>query len=171
MTAIAPPAQATNGERVRWAFEQLNTHSTRNLRQFWDDGTYERFPTAECRGADQIAAYFEAIFAALPDFHIEIVHLAEAGDHVYVQWKLTGTHSGADWVGIAATGRRVEMDGIDHFELRDGKVISNFVVADQMQFARAVGLLPPDGSAADRALKGAFKAKQKLLARARTRSR
>jgi steroid delta-isomerase-like uncharacterized protein len=165
MTTAAPPAEATNTELIRWAFDQLNTRSVANLRQFWDDRTHERFPNETAIGTDAIAAYFEIAFTAMPDFHIEIVSIAEQNDDVYVQWKLTGTHTGGPFSGIEATGKAVALDGIDHFVLRDGRVISNFVVFDQMQFARAVGLLPPDASPADRALKGAFNAKTKLAAR------
>jgi hypothetical protein len=46
--------------------------------------------------------------------------------------------------------------------MRDGKVVSNFVIVDQMQYARQIGLMPPDGAAADRALKAAFNARTKL---------
>jgi steroid delta-isomerase-like uncharacterized protein len=169
MTTATPPVAASNAELIRWAFDQLNAHDVSPLRQFWDDDTLERFPDKVCRGADDIAAYFEAAFAALPDFHIAIVNLTAQDDDVYVHWKMTGTHSGAAWSGIDATGRRIEMDGIDHFVVRDGKVVSNFVVFDQTQFARAVGLLPADGSAADRAMKSAFNARTKLLRRLRER--
>ena len=79
-----------------------------------------------------------------------------------MRWHLTGTHTGGQWGGIDTTGRRIELDGIDHFVVRDGHVVSNFVVFDQMEVGRAMGLLPPDGSAADRALKAAFNAKTKL---------
>ena len=152
MTTSTPPATATNAELVRWAFDQLNTRSVEALRQFWNNDTYERFPDRECRGADEIARYFEGVFAALPDFHMEVVNVAAQDDDVYVHWHMTGTHSGAAWSGIEPTGKRIEMDGIDHFVLRDGTVVSNFVVFDQTQFARAVGMLPPDGSAPDKAM-------------------
>jgi hypothetical protein len=49
--------------------------------------------------------------------------------------------------------------------VRDGEVISNSVVFDQMQYARQIGLLPADGSAADKALKGAFNARTRLAAK------
>jgi hypothetical protein len=39
---------------------------------------------------------------------------------------------------------------------------SNFVVFDQMEVGRQLGLLPPDGSPPDRALKAAFNAKTKI---------
>lgn len=165
MTTTTPPTDVSNGELVRWAFEVLNTRDVTPLRAFWTDATVERFPQETARGADAIAAYFEATFAALPDFHIEIVALVEQGDDVFVQWHLTGTHSGAAFQGIEPTGRPVALDGIDHFVVRDDMVASNFVVYDQMQFARQVGMLPADGSRADRGMKAAFNAKTRLRRR------
>jgi hypothetical protein len=41
--------------------------------------------------------------------------------------------------------------------------VSNFVVYDQMQFDQQVGLMPSEGSAADRTLKGAFNTKTRAL--------
>lgn len=167
MTLASPPVAASSAELVRWAFDQINNHDVSALKQFWDDDTLERFPDKTCRGTEEIAAHFEAGFAALPDMRIEIVDLAAQDDDVYVQWHMTGTHSGAPWSGIEPSGRRVELDGIDHFVIRDGRVVSNFVVYDQAQFGRAIGLLPPDGSAPDRAMKAAFNGRTKLLRRLR----
>ena len=164
-TTATPPETATNAELIRWAFEILNTHDVAPLKSFWTSSTRERFPNATCVGPQEIGAYFEATFAALPDFHVEIVGLAEQGDEVFVRWRITGTHSGAAWQGITPTGKPLQLDGIDHFVVRDGKVESNFVVFDQLQFARQIGMMPADGSAADRALKTAFNGKTQLLER------
>jgi steroid delta-isomerase-like uncharacterized protein len=164
MATTTPPTGVSNGELIRWAFEQLNRRDVSALRRFWDDDTVERFPDRTCRGADEIAAYFEDAFAALPDWHMEIVALAEQGDDVFVHWRLAGTHQGA-LLGIQATGKRVAIDGMDHFVVRDGRVISNFVVFDQLQYARQIGMMPPDASAADRAMKAAFNARTKLAGR------
>lgn len=165
--AAAPPETATNADLIRWAFSVLNTHDVGPLRPMWTATTVERFPDQTAVGADAIAAYFQAAFDAMPDFHIEIQGLVEDGDDVMVRWHLAGTHSGATWQGIAPTGKRLSLDGIDHFVLHDGKVISNFVVFDQMQFARQVGLLPADGSPGDRAAKAAFGAVTRLRQRRR----
>src|SRR5437764_4642910 len=163
-TTVSPPQRRSNAELVRWAFDVLNDHDTSPLRQFWTGDTVERFPDRACRGADEIAAYFEEAFRALPDFHMEVLAIAEQGDDVFVHWRLTGTHLGR-LQGIEPTGKRVEIDGMDHFVLRDGTVISNFVVFDQMQYALQLGLLPAPDSKADRAVKGAFNARTKLAAR------
>lgn len=161
-----PPANAGNGELVRWAFDRLNDRDVGPLRQFWTAETVERFPDRTCRGADEIAAYFEEAFAALPDWHMEIVTLVEQADDVFVHWHLTGTHRGP-LLGIAGTDKPVAIDGIDHFTLREGKVVSNFVVFDQMQYARQIGMIPADASLGDRVLKSAFNARTKLAQRFR----
>jgi limonene-1,2-epoxide hydrolase len=166
MTIDSPPANATNAELVRWAFEMLNQHNVSALKRFWTSDTVERFPDRTCRGADEIAAYFEDAHAAISDFHMEVLAIAEQGDDVFVHWRLTGIHDGPIQ-GIEPTHKPLAIDGIDHFVVRDGEVISNFVIFDQMQYARQIGLLPADASAADRALKGAFNTRTKLVAKLR----
>ena len=157
----------TNGERIRWALGVLNTHDPTPLRDFWTDSTVLRVPTGTRHGAEDIAAYFESVFAALPDFQVEVVALVEQGDDVFVQWHVSGHHTGAPFEGIEPTGRRVELDGFDHFTFSGEEPVSNFVVYDQMQFARAIGMMPPDGSAADRGMKAAFNAKTRLASKLR----
>jgi hypothetical protein len=132
-SSVAPPTDASNADVIRWAFEKLNEHDVTAVKQFWTAETIERFPDRMCRGAEEIAGYFEDAFRAIPDFHMEIVAI----------------------------------DGMDHFVFRDGVVISNFVVFDQMQYARQIGMMPADGSAADKSLKVAFNARTKLTARLR----
>ena len=161
-TASSPPTDATNVELVRWSFEQINRHDVEPLKQFWTAQTAERFPDRTCHGADEIAAYFEDLFRAVPDVHMEIKAIAAEGNDVFVQWHLTGTHTGP-LLGIEATGKSLAIDGLDHFVLDDdGRVASNFVVFDQMQYARQIGMMPPDGSAADKALKSAFNVRTKV---------
>jgi steroid delta-isomerase-like uncharacterized protein len=164
MAIATAPTDVSNAELIRWAFEILNRHDAASLRQLYTAETIERFPDRTCHGGEEIVAYFEDMFAALPDWNFQIVGLAEQGEHVFVQWHATGTHSGP-LLGIAPTGKALAIDGIDHFVVRDGKVVSNFVVVDQLQWARAIGMMPPDGSAPDRAMKAAFNARTKLARR------
>src|SRR5215212_4036097 len=153
---------ATNTEVALEVFSAINAHDVDALRALWPPEITARFPDKTCHGPDELGAHFEELFAAMPDFHMEVLHTAEAGEAVFVRWRLTGRHTGAAFSGIEPAGKRIEADGIDHFTVHDGKVVSNFVVFDQMEIARQLGLLPPDGSAADRALKAAFNAKTKI---------
>jgi steroid delta-isomerase-like uncharacterized protein len=168
MAIATPPTGVSNAEFIRWSFDQLNNHDVSGLKPFWTAETVERFPDRTCRGTEEIASYFEDTFAALPDMRIEPISIVEQGDDVFAHWHLTGTHTGAVQ-GIEGTGKRIELDGIDHFVLRDGKVVSNFVVFDQMQYSRQLGILPAQDSVGDKAMKAAFNARTKLAQRMKKR--
>lgn len=170
MPVLVPPSDLAATDLLRWLFDRINQHDVPSMRQVWTTSTVELFPDAPCRGADEVAAYFADKFAAIQEFHLEVLAIADSGEDAFVHWRMTGRHTGT-LLGIAGTGKEIELDGIDHFVLRDGKVISNTIVFDQMKFARQVGLLPPDGSMADKALKGAFNAKARVASVARGRRR
>lgn len=165
-TTTAPPTDVSNAELVRWAMGRLNAKDIDGLRGFWTADSVVYFPSGPCRGTADIAAYFEQVFAAVPDFDLEIVSIAESGDDVFVHWHLTGRHVGR-FVGIAGTGRRIDFEGIEHFVIADRKVVTNTVRYDQMEFARQIKMLPLDGSLADRAMKAVFNAKTRVVGIAR----
>lgn len=165
MGTASRPTTRSGTELVRWVFELINQHDIDALSQHvWSAETVERFPDRTCHGPHELAQYFSGLFAAAPDLHMEPLAVAEHGEDVLVHWRMTATHEGP-LMGIEPTHKRVTIDGMDHFVIRDGQVASNFVVFDQMQFARQIGMLPPDGSGADKALKGAYNARTKLLSR------
>ena len=152
----------TNTELAQQVLDAINAHDVDALRELWADGVEERFPDKTCRGKEELSAYFKELWAAIPDFHMDLVSAVEDGETVFARWRLTGTHTGGQFNGIDTTGKAVSLDGMDQFTFRDGKMASNFVVFDQMEVGRQLGLLPPDGSPPDRALKAAFNAKTKI---------
>ena len=157
----------TNTELAQQIFAAINAHDVDALRGIWADDVEERFPDKTCRGKEELSAHFKGLFAALPDFRMELVSSVEEGETVFARWKLTGTHRGV-FNGIDPTGRAISLDGMDQFTFRDGRMAANFVVFDQMEVGRQLGLLPPDGSPPDRALKAAFNAKTKIAEAIRT---
>ena len=154
--APVPPAGATPGALVRWMFDILNTHRVEPLRVLWDSGTRERTPARTYRGSEAIAGYWAGLFAAIPDAIFTIEAMAEDGETVFVRWRMQGTHSGGEFEGVAASGKPIDLDGIDHIVLHDGRLVSTFAVLDQMQFARQVGLLPEPGSRLEVGMRRAF---------------
>jgi hypothetical protein len=53
--------------------------------------------------------------------------------------------------------------------LRDGRIVSNFVVFDQMQYSRQLGILPAQDSVGDKAMKSAFNLKTQIAKKLRER--
>jgi predicted ester cyclase len=94
------------------------------------------------------------LFAAAPDWRIEIENVLDDGDRqAVVQWRGSGTFDGEPFQGIAPTGRRIELRGVDAVRFdADGKVEENTIYYDGAEFARQVGMLPPRGSGAYRAM-------------------
>ena len=153
------------GAVARAVIDAFNAHDVSAFREVWADGVTERFPDAAVTGKDQLAAYFGELFAAVPDVRMEIVSMAEEGETVFLRWKLTGTHTGGAFQGVHPTGKSVALDGIDEMTIRDGRMHANFVVFDRMQFGQQLGLLPPDGSGQEKAMKAAFNARMALKKR------
>jgi steroid delta-isomerase-like uncharacterized protein len=157
-----PPADATPGALVRWAVDVVNSHDAEALRQVYGPSVYARFPTRTVRGPDAYVAWWRGVFTAVPDVVLTIQSMAENDEgEVFLHWRLTGHHTGGEWEGIAPSGASIDLDGMDHFTIADGRVASNFVVFDQMQFARQIGLLPADGSRLDAGLKWAYNTLQR----------
>jgi len=161
---MATETASSGADLVRGTVDALNRGKPSELRKLWAEDGVERFPARTCRGIDEIVAYFEEALAAISDWRMEPLVIAEQGEDVFLRWRLTGKHSGPIQ-GIEPTGKSVTIDGIDHFVVRDGKIVSNFVVFDQMQYARQLGMMPSEGTPGDRAVKAAFNATTKLRER------
>ena len=67
--------------------------------------------------------------------------------------------------GVEPTGRRIDIRGLDLLEIEEGEIVSNTAYYDGASFARQVGMLPAEGSGAERAMKGAFNAFTKMRRR------
>ncbi|MGA7688534.1 MAG: ester cyclase [Jiangellales bacterium] len=115
-------------------------------------------------GVDAVVAFFAELFAAVPDFRIDVLNVTAEGDTAVVQWHATGTFTGGPFQGIHATGRSVDLRGCDVMRFDGGLLKHNAIYYDGLAFARQIGLLPTEGSSADRALQAVFNARTDALA-------
>jgi len=79
-------------------------------------------------GSANVAGLFAGVVAAFPDAHITIDDIFGQGDQVVVRVVVSGTQEGPI-LGIPASGRHVQWDGVDIYRLSDGK-ISNIWAGD-----------------------------------------
>jgi glyoxylase-like metal-dependent hydrolase (beta-lactamase superfamily II)/predicted ester cyclase len=108
---------------------------------------------------DGVRQFFSELFSAFPDFRFEVVQTTVQRERAVVRWRATGTFAGTPFGGIAATGARVELEGMDELTVKDGLIIENNAFSDALTFARQIGMLPPEGSTADQGMAKAFNAK------------
>jgi steroid delta-isomerase-like uncharacterized protein len=116
----------------------------------WDDPITER-PE---RGRAAVADYLRSVWRTFPDLEFtwpEGPYASFEGIKLALHWRVTGTMIGPmEPPGFAPTGKRMEAEGVDLLELRDGLVCAYSGFFDAQGIARQVGVVPPSGSVAEK---------------------
>ena len=121
----------------------------------------------EVAGPAGLRAYWAEFFGAIPDFRFEVQDIVADGEQVAVHWAGKGTFAGPNaFQGIEPTFARLDLAGLDLFDLRDGQIVREHAYTDGAKFARQVGLLPPAGSTAEQRVTRAFNGQARLKRRA-----
>jgi predicted ester cyclase len=124
-------ASVRANERVVEAFLQdvINKHRGGDAANYlnpdmqWSGGT-----VGTVTGRANVAGLFAGVVAAFPDAHVTVDDIFGQGDQVVVRVVVSGTQEGAI-LGIPASGRHVQWDGVDIYRLSHGK-ISNIWAGD-----------------------------------------
>jgi predicted ester cyclase len=115
---------------------------------------------ADMKAPAEIKAFFTGMYEAFPDWDFQILELAASGKNAACRWRATGTFLGPGrFQGLAPTGARIEMEGCDMLRVEDGKIVENNAYTNGVLIAQQLGLLPQQGTTADRVMTGAFNAK------------
>jgi len=110
----------------------------------------------EFRGRLAIRGFFDELLAAFPDFDMTVDRIVGDRSSAVVQWHAAGTFSGGKFQGIEATGKHIEIRGVDVLEITAGEVVHNTIYYDGASFARQIGMLPQNGSGPDKAMRTVF---------------
>jgi steroid delta-isomerase-like uncharacterized protein len=166
METTATPTTTDVVARVREMFEMLGRRDLSRAGEFWGPDTVDHFlPVGAFQGTEAIRSYFEGMFAAVPDFELEVEDVLAQDNRAVVQWRASGTFTGAPFLGIEPTGRRIDMRGVDVIEFDDeGRIGHNTIYYDGAEFARQIGMLPARDSTGDRLLTAMFNGATKLRA-------
>lgn len=108
--------------------------------------TYTGGDGVEQRGPDAGLAIARMFAAAFPDGRIEIVNCRADGDFVTTEFIGRGTHKG-DLMGVAPTGKTVNIPVCNVIELRDGKVYREREYMDMMHVMTLLGAVSAPVSA------------------------
>ena len=95
-----------------------------------------RFPMEQ--GAEAFKRTLASTAQAFPDMHIEIEDGAMHEGLVFRRWRMTGTHEGT-FLGIAPTGRRVQLSGVDVERIQDDRIVEHWTYWDRMSLAEQLG--------------------------------
>jgi predicted ester cyclase len=65
------------------------------------------------------------------------------GDLAAVRLTMSGTHEG-EFMGLAPTGRRMEIGAMDLIRVRDGQAVEHWGVTDTMTMMQQLGAIPEE---------------------------
>ncbi len=148
--------------------EAVNRHDVDALRALDAPDVVDDFVAVGVfTGVDAVAGFFEELFAAMPDFRVDVHDVTAEGDTAVVQWRASATFTGGPFQGIHATDRDVALRGVDVMRFEAGLLKHNTIYYDGLAFARQIGLLPADGSRADGVLQSVFNARTDALTQLR----
>jgi steroid delta-isomerase-like uncharacterized protein len=107
-------------------------------------------------GVAEVQEFMRTSFRAFGDLRFgepDPPALAVSGDVVLWCWRMEGTHTGTiDPPGFAPTGKRMRVDGVDRWTMRDGRISRYRAFYDMNDLARQLGIVPPPGSRAERGM-------------------
>jgi len=117
-------------------------------------------------GKGEAVAWFDELYAAFPDFRLEILDLVAEGERAVVRWRARGTFAGPGrFQGFAPNGAAVSVEGMDVVWAREGRIRRLVSYTDHATIARQLGALPPQGSPAEAGLTRALNARTSVAGR------
>ncbi len=145
--AGTPSAGDTKALAIRFV-EQMGAGNSASLSEIVDtDAFVDHNPVWGTTGWHDVVATMAMLRAAMPDLAVRAerdIAIAE-GDQVSVHSIFTGTHTGADLFGVAASGKQATWTGNDFLRFAGGKVVERWVSADSLTLFQQIGVLPSMG--------------------------
>jgi steroid delta-isomerase-like uncharacterized protein len=162
----AKPRRSAKSKAVektaREFFAATGAHDVDAILDFWiDDGVEEIVPVGVFRGKEEIREFVTGFLSSSSDLEVTVDRVVADDSRAVVEWRFRGTFDGK-FQGIEPTGKSIDLRGADILEIEDGKVTRLTAYYDSNMFARQVGLMPPQDSGAEKAMKGAFNAVTKV---------
>jgi ketosteroid isomerase-like protein len=168
---MATTEQTAAVDVVKDYFAALNRHDVTAAKQYLDPEVVEEISSVGVlRGPDEVGRFFDGLMKAVPDLELIVEGTTSEGDRVAIQWRMQGNFTGGPlFNGVQPTGGRVTMRGCDVIEVSGGRIVRNTAYQDGLELARSLGMMPPQDSAAERAMIGAFNGATKLRQAVRDR--
>ncbi len=89
---------------------------------------------------EQNHQFLRAEVSAFPDARYHCDDLVAEGDKVVARYRFTVTHSGP-FLGIAATGKKVSVQGIAIYRIAGGRIVEGWAVSDTMGGMQQLGAI------------------------------
>jgi len=92
-------------------------------------------------GREGYRTFFHALTTAFPDAHLQPLVNVVDEDKIAFAYTLTGTHRG-DFNGIAPTGNRIEVTGLQIGRFEGGQIVERWGSSDELGILTQLGAAP-----------------------------
>jgi steroid delta-isomerase-like uncharacterized protein len=141
----------TNKELLERYVELYNEGDLDACMELYAEDASQRMHDGVFEGIDAIAERLARDLTAFPDARYDVDSFFAEGDKFGDEWTFAGTNAGPlrlpDGTEIPATGKRVEIKGMEYVEVRDGKIVVDNLYYDFLAAIAQLGLVP-EGAAA-----------------------
>jgi steroid delta-isomerase-like uncharacterized protein len=124
-----------------------NRHDAKAIAaMFHPIGTYSSPQTGQPLPPPGIEQYTGGLFAAIPDFHVDVVSATPIGPNTIAeQWVVKGTWTqpfqGGPLAGAKPSGKSFTLPGAGFLQFKDGKIASDTAYFDQMGLLTQLGVI------------------------------
>jgi steroid delta-isomerase-like uncharacterized protein len=135
-----------NRELLERYVELYNAGDLDSCMELYAEDAVQRMHDGTFEGLDAIRGRLARDLDAFPDAKYAVQSFVEDGGAFADEWTFTGTNTGPfllpDGTEIPATGKPVEIKGMELVEVRDGKIVVDNLYYDFMAAVAQLGLVP-----------------------------
>jgi predicted ester cyclase len=130
------------------SIEQNKTIMHRMIEEIWNQGKLatadelfasEHFsPSAPDlpKGPESVKMLASMFRAAMPDYHMDIDMIVADENQVAARFTQSGTHTGADLMGMPPSGRKATWTEIGVLRIQDGQIVESWYEVDMLSMLK-----------------------------------
>lgn len=115
---------------MRW-LSGIRTGNVAVFDEILDQGVCDQSGSTPTYGAESFKRRARAVHEAFSDIETTLDDLVTEDPRIAWRWSLTGTHT-ATFAGVAATGKRVTLRGVNFQRIEGERVTLHFTLADTL---------------------------------------
>jgi len=148
-----PRKQSLRSSGRRPSLKEQNKAIVTRAWEAWSKGDYEAIKevvapeyvwyapsgSTEPRSLEETIESIDRLRRGFPDVTFSIEEIIAVENRVIVRYTERGTHQG-EWLGIPATGNKIEMSGIMIHHIENGKIVEDREEFDMLGFMQQLGM-------------------------------
>ncbi|MBK8497650.1 MAG: ester cyclase [Flavobacteriales bacterium] len=139
--------EAANMECLRKVFAMFETGDVAGMEDCVAENMIENSPVPgiTSTGIQALRDVATMHHGAFPDTKITVISMVADGDMVYAHYNMKGTNTGAMGPDMPATGKTMDVNGVDIVRFENGKGAEHWGYWEEMKMMEQMGMMPAPG--------------------------